>query len=206
MKVLIGAPIHQIKDYSMKQWLANVSKLQAKYPADLLIVDNSPGLEYMEKVKKYCSKFKIRNYKILHLELPADQEKYERLARSREVIRLEILSSDYDAWFSWESDQIIPSNALGKLVALMQLGDFMTIDHNCWMRGFPGAYCTDFGIALIAREALEKYSFLLKFGSDPHMPATYEPSEAWFKRRILRDDGTCMEVDGIIKPIYHLNK
>jgi hypothetical protein len=43
MKVLIGTPIHQVKDYSMERWLANVRELRAHTPADLVLVDNSPG-------------------------------------------------------------------------------------------------------------------------------------------------------------------
>lgn len=204
MKILIGTPIHQIKDYAMERWLKNVSELQLEYPCDLLLVDNSLDSGYVEKVKEYCKKYKIKNYKIMHLELPADMERYERIARSREMIRQELLSKDYDAWFTWESDQAIPTNSLSKLVKLMETGNSLVIDHNCWMRGFPGAYCTDFGIALIAREALEKYSFILRFGTDPEMPKTYEQSEAWFKKQILRDGGSCIEVDRLISPIVHL--
>lgn len=205
MKILIATPIHKIKDYAMEKWLKNVAKLQAKTPADLLMVDNSLGMDYAGKVKEYCEKYKIKNYKIKHLKLPPDQERFERIARSREIIRHEFLSKDYDVWFSWESDVLIPADALSKLAALMKAGDFMVADHNCWMRGFPDAYCTDFGIALVARKALKKYCFILKFGTDPEMPKTYEQSEIWFKRQILRDGGSCMEADGVIKPIFHLN-
>jgi len=55
MKILIGAPIHECKDYCMERWLKNVSKME--YPADLLLVDNSPGLTYVEQVKDYCKKY-----------------------------------------------------------------------------------------------------------------------------------------------------
>lgn len=204
MRILIGTPIHESKDYCMEKWIANISKL--KYPADLFLVDNSIGTGYVKKVKGYLDKYGIKNYKIKHIELSPEQEKYERLARSREVIRQEFLSKDYDAWFSWESDQLIPTNALNKLVRLMKSGNYMMVNHNCWMRGFLADYCTDFGVSLIARRCLEKYSFLLKFGSDPEMPNTWEPSEYWFKRRVLRDGGDCIEVDGLINPIYHLNE
>lgn len=205
MKVLIATPIHSSKEYSITRWLESVAKLQGQYPADVLIVDNSLGTQYAAKIKDYAEKYGITNYRVKHLELPPNQERFERMARSREIIRQEFLSGNYDAWFSWESDILIPPNALDKLVSLMQEGNFMVVDHNCWMRGFPGAYCTDFGIALIAKKALEKYSFLLQFGTDPEMPDTYEPSEVWFKKRILRDGGSCTEVQNIIDPIVHLD-
>lgn len=203
MKILIATPIHESKDYATKKWLENVSRFE--YPADFLIVDNSPGLDYVKKINGYCTKYGIKNYTIKHLELPPNQERFERIARSREIIRQEFLANNYDAWFSWESDIIIPADALGKLVDVMRAGNFTVVDHQCWMRGFPSAYCTDFGLALVAREALEKYSFLLEFGTDPEMPTTYEPSEVWFKRRLLRDGYSCSEIEGIISPVIHLD-
>ena len=205
MKVLIGTPIHESKDYSMERWLQSVSRVRTEYPADLLLVDNSPGLGYVEKVKGYCEKYGVGDCQIQHLELPSSQERFERIARSREVIRREFLSKDYDAWLSWESDILVPPDTLGELANLMRSGDFMVVDHQCWMRGYLNAYCTDFGIALVSREALEKYGFVFKFGTDPEMPNSFEPSEAWFKRRILRDGGACIEVDGVIGQIVHLN-
>ena len=106
LKVIIGTPIHEIKDYAMERWLKNVSEL--KYPADFLMVDNSPGLDYVQKVKSYCEKVAISNYKIKHIELPPTQEKHERVARSREIIRQHILARDYDAWCTWACDEVGP--------------------------------------------------------------------------------------------------
>ena len=206
MKILIGTPVHISKDYCMERWLKNVAKLTHEHPADFLMVDNSPGTGYVEKVKCYCTKYSIKNHRIKHIELPLDQEKFERVARSREVIRQEILSKSYDAWFSWECDQIIPTNALDKLVNILQAGDFMMVNHNSWAREISDSPNYDWGIALISRKALEKYSFILEFGTDPDMPEDWEPGENWFKKRVLRGGDGFLEVDGVIKPIYHLNK
>ncbi|MBF8249473.1 MAG: hypothetical protein HW400_74 [Candidatus Levybacteria bacterium] len=203
MKILIGTPIHQIKDYCMERWLQNVAKLQAKSPTDLLLVDNSPGLDYVEKVKGYCAKYGITNYKIEHLEINQNQPVPERIGRSREIIRQEILANDYDAWFSWESDQIIPVNALGKLVKIMEAGSYMMIHPNSWTRVYTGEPDADFGICLIKRECLEKYGFLLEY---PDMPDCYAMGEAWFKKQVLKGGGSYIEVYGLIKPIYHLSR
>lgn len=206
MKVLIGTPIHVSKDYSMERWLQNVANLTLEYPADLLMVDNSPGTGYMERIKNYCKKYEIVNYKIKHLELLRKQEKFERIAHSREVIRQETLAGGYEAWFCWECDQIIPNNALGKLVDIMRQGNYMLVNPNKWQREMPDTSNYDFGCALIKRESLEKFGFILDFGTDPEMPNTYELSEYWFKSRIIRDGGRFVEVDGIIDPVYHLDK
>src|SRR3989344_4069835 len=107
MRVLIGTPIHISKDYCMERWLENVSQLT--YPADLFLVDNSPGLGYVEKVKGYCTKYKIMNYKIEHLEINQKLGPDIRIEVSQETIRHYVLTHNYDAWFSWECDQIIPT-------------------------------------------------------------------------------------------------
>lgn len=204
MKILIGTPIHEVKNYCMERWLQNVSGLT--YPADLLMVDNSPGTDYLEKVKSYCKKHGIKKYKLKHLELPPEQKVFERVARSREIIRQEILIFDYDAWFSWECDQIIPSNTLDELVRIMNTGNFTIVSHNNLTRENPDLPNFDFGVALIKREALERYGFLLELGANPETPDTWEPSEEWFRKRILKDGSSIIEVDGVIKPIYHLDE
>src|SRR3989344_4571515 len=105
MRILLGTPINEVKDYAVERWLENVSQLLLKYPADFLMVDNSPGTGYAEKVRKYCEKYKIRNYEIEHLEIGKWQPSAEKIGRSREIIRKKFLSGNYDAWFSWECDQ-----------------------------------------------------------------------------------------------------
>lgn len=203
LKILIGTPIHQVKDYCMERWLANVAKLQKKSPADLLLVDNSPDLSYVEKVKGYCKKYGITNYKIEHLVIHQGQPVAERIGRCREIIRQEFLSKDYDAWFSWESDQIIPADALGKLVKIMSAGNYMMIHPNSWDRVLPGEPDANFGVCLIRRETLEKYGFLLEY---PDMRDCWHGGEAWFKKQVLKGGGNYIEVYGLIKPIYHLDK
>src|SRR3989344_4962092 len=203
MKILIGTPIHECKDYAMERWLENVSKLE--YPADFMMVDNSPGLEYVEKVKGYCTKYGIKNYKIEHLEINQAQGVFERVAHSRGVVIQEILSHDYDAWFTWECDQLIPTNALGKLIELMKMGNFMIVNPNSWNREIPGQPNTEFGLSLINRKCLEKYGFLLGVGAEPDMPNRGD-NDTWFKKRILKDGGNYIDIFGVIDPVYYLNE
>ena len=204
MKILIGTPIHQIKDYSMERWLENVAKLQKVYPADLLLVDNSPGLEYVEKVKGYCKKYGIKNYKIEHIEIH-QEDRDERIGRSREIIRQYILISNFDAWFSWESDQIIPPDTLKKLAKIMEAGHYMIIHPNSWTRDkvLKSEPEISFGVCLISREPLEKYGFLLEY---PNMNNCWHGGDVWFKKQVLKGGGNYIEIYGLIKPIYHLSE
>lgn len=206
MRVLIGTPIHEVKDYCMERWLENVSKL--KYPADLFIVDNSPGLEYVEKVRGYCAKHGITNYHIEHLEINQGLGADIRIEASQEMIRQYILSHDYDAWFSWECDQIIPTNALDELIKIMQAGDFTMVIHNSHARWDPAIPNTNMGITLIKRECLEKNWFLPERGGEISLDLadSYDVNDAVFKKRVLRSKDKYIEVFGIIKPIYHLSR
>lgn len=203
-KVLIGSSIHQVKDYCIERWLKNVSQLE--YPADLLMVDNSPGLEFVEKVRGYCAKYGIDSYKLIHAEIAPELSGDRRVETAQEIIRQHLLAHDYDAWFSWECDQLIPNNALDKLISMMNMGNFWMVNHNSWVRGHPGHTNTDFGVSLIKRECLEKYSFLLQYGFDPDWPDVWEPGEVWIKKQVLKGGGNCLEAEGVIKPIYHLNE
>ena len=203
MKILLGTPIHKSKDYSMDRWLKSVSNLD--YTFDLLMVDNSPDDEYLKKIHKYCKKYGVTNYKLVHIDVDRDAVLDERLAVSREVIRQEVLVKNYDAWFSLECDIIAPPDALSKLVSLID---------DCWMvshvypgRAEPNQTNEQLGIALVKRSALKKYSFINGYGYvNPERPECWYGSDVWFIRQIdLSNSGKHINVGGIIKPIYHLN-
>jgi hypothetical protein len=213
MKILIGTPVNEVKDYSMELWLKNVSDLIHQYPAYLLMVDNSPNPRYVEKIKDYCQKFGITNYKIEHFEiddrnLNIEQSRSLKVEFAQEMIRRAVLKGSYDAWFSWECDQIIPSDALNKLIELMQSGNYMMVVHNSWARTNSTDFNTNMGVTLISREALKTSWFLPdrngKISLD--ISDSYNVDETMFKKRVLKSGGNYIEVYGKIDPIYHLNK
>lgn len=212
MRVLIGTPIHACKDYCMERWLQNVAELRLKHPADLLLVDNSPGLDYAEKVKGYCDRLGITNYQMEHLEIPQgpviisgrNEDIHERVARSREIIRREFIKNGHDVWFCWECDQIIPTNALDKLIKLMEAGDFSVVAHNGWGER-DDELNFDFGVTLVKGNVLRKYGFLPEFGTDPDAPDGWYNAELWYKERIKKDGYRYVEICGLIDPVYHLH-
>lgn len=206
MKILIGTPIHEIKDYSMERWLKNVVRLQHDHPADLLLVDNSPHSDYIKKVEEYCKKIGITNHKLVHIATTSDMSLDERLAKSREAIRREVLDNNYDAWYSLECDVLVPPDALTKLVDLIT--DSWVVSHGYPARGNPEGTNTEFGTSLISRQALEKYGFLNGYGCcDPLAPNVLYEGDVWFIKQITRNqEGKYINVNGIIKPIYHLSR
>ncbi|KKS83722.1 MAG: hypothetical protein UV59_C0033G0020 [Candidatus Gottesmanbacteria bacterium GW2011_GWA1_43_11] len=207
MRILIGTPIHISKDYAMERWLENVSKLE--YSADLLMVDNSPGLDYMERVKASCIQHGIKNYKIKHIEIDQQLGPDLRIEAAQETIRHYVLSHNYDTWFSWECDQIIPTDALDKLIRIMKMGNFMMVVHNSQARWDPKILNTNMGITLIKKECLEKSWFLPQRNGKISLDVSdsYDINNPnVFKKRVLASGGHYLEVFGVIKPIYHLNK
>lgn len=203
MKILIGTPIHESKNYCIERWLKNVAELQKQTPADLLMVDTSVGLDYVEKVKSYCAKYGVANYKIKHLEISEFQPWEEKVGRSWETIRRKILSNDYSAWFSWGCDRIIPANALNRLATIMEAGNYMLVGPSSWGREAALEPTVNFSCALIERTALQKYGFSL---DAPDMPDCWAASEEWFKKRLLKGGGSYIEIYGIINPICQLKE
>lgn len=201
MKILIGTPIHETRDYAVERWLASVAQLTNQTPTDLLLVDSSPGLDYVETVRGYCDKLGLKNYKIKHIDVHQPNGMDEMVGRSREVIRQEVLTNGYDAWFSWECDQIIPPDTLSKLAKLMEAGNYTLIHPNTWARDMPAEPEAGFGCCLISRQPLEKYGFLLEY---PDMPNSWYKGEAWFKKQVLEGGGNYIEIYGVIEPIKRL--
>ena len=210
MKILIGTPIHECKDYATERWLENVSKLQRQTVADLFLVDNSTSTDYVEKLKKYCAKYGIKNYKIEHFEVTNNDPSNARSQKveiAQEMIRREALKGEYDAWFSWECDQIIPTNALNELIRIMKSENCMMVVHNSWSRTNPTDLNTNMGCTLIGREALQKGWFLPDKDGQISFDLSdcYNVDETMFKKRVLKNGGNYIEAYGIINPIYHLN-
>lgn len=72
MKILIGTPIHRIKDYAMERSLANVAKLQKKTPADITenmktaVVIPTIRPDYLKRfMKAWQSLFNKHNVKLV---------------------------------------------------------------------------------------------------------------------------------------------
>ncbi|MDO8495534.1 MAG: hypothetical protein Q7S32_03360, partial [bacterium] len=143
--------------------------------------------------------------KLEHLEINQNLSAGERISRSREIIRNKVLSNGYDAWFSWECDQIVPAHTLGELIKVIKSENFTMVSYNSWGKDMNGRSNTAFSCALILRKPLEKYSFLLEEGrkTDPDAPNSWHGGERWFRERLVKAGGSFIDVD-INKSIEHL--
>ncbi len=190
MRVLIGSPIFESKNYDLDEWLKSVSKI--KYPADILIADCSANPKYIDKIKSYCQKYKLKNYKIMHIYVGRWQPADEKFGRLREVIRKETIAGGYDAWLNWQCNYILPPNCLYKLVEVMEIGNYALVSHVPLLKSVsPPIH--QLGVDLIKKETLERYGFLIDY---PDMRRnSWTENGLWLKKRALRDGGKCIELD-----------
>ncbi len=169
MKVLIGTPVHESKDYGLKQWLKSVSEIEVPSSCQWLLymVDNSPGSHYQDTIRKYCSEIGFTNYELTNLaDLPDGEDgAKERLGVSREAIRQKLLAQDWDFWFSWECDIICPPNILS--VLLRYTADFDVVGHTYPLRSVEPTRYTDaykelesMGLLLLPKRLFIDYGFM----------------------------------------------
>lgn len=94
-KVLLAAPTSHAKNYCFWDWLINIKTFT--YPnLDILLVDNSPGKEYFEYLKK-------SGVRTMHVN-PGNRATQEFITESQNLIRDVVLEEGYDYLFSLESD------------------------------------------------------------------------------------------------------
>ena len=106
-KVLVACPTNRCKGYILERFVDRVKNLD--YPNyDILLVDNSKGNSYYNKIKK--------------LGVPVIKSKYyedsmTRMIESRNIIRDKVLNEGYDYFFSLEQDVIPRPDVLKILVS-----------------------------------------------------------------------------------------
>ena len=111
-RVLVGVTTYYRKEYIFDRFIRNLQQLD--YPAhllDVLIVDNSPGLNYTNKVRRRVPK----GYKVVHIERGANSR--VALTRSQNYIRKYMLERSYDYLLLVESDLLPDPQALKRLLA-----------------------------------------------------------------------------------------
>ena len=85
----------------------------------------------------------------------------------------------------------------------------MIVMHNSLVRFDNNHSNFGWGLTLVTRECLEKYASLLPWVSRADyatIPNNRKLSdESAFAHRVLQQGGNYIKIDGIIKPIYHLD-
>jgi hypothetical protein len=198
MTVLIGTPIRDIKEYSIREWLNSVSKLKGDW--FLFMVDNSDTVDFSERVHRYCYEIGLKNYELIHLEGMGGRESEERLSYSREEIRNRL--DDYDYWLSWECDIVLPPDALNILLTFMD--GFDNVNHGYPDREKSSMEVGGVGCSLFKKEILKDFTFLNGYAfCDPDDKQNYYSGDCWLITWLLRGGFKMAELHNILK-IRHL--
>ncbi len=105
-RVLVGCPTSFHKEYALHQYAEAVKKLTYKNH-DVLLVDNSQGNDYLEK---------INAIRIPAIKGPYFESARDRIVASRNILREKVLNENYDYFFSLEQDVIPPEDIIEKLI------------------------------------------------------------------------------------------
>ena len=106
-RILVGCPTSFHKEYALKQYAESIKSLTYKNH-ETLLVDNSEGNDYLEKIKS--------------LEIPAIKGPYfesakKRIIDSRNILRQIVIEKNYDYFLSLEQDIVPPKNIVEKLLS-----------------------------------------------------------------------------------------
>lgn len=120
-KVLVTCPTHEVKEYCFQEWIDMAKNLT--YPNyDILVVDNSPNEDYLNK---WGSKVPM-----IHIDADQDpQKKGERICQSMSKAKEFFILGNYDWWMNIESDNIPPSNVIE---TLMEYGNGADWTSHCY--------------------------------------------------------------------------
>jgi glycosyltransferase involved in cell wall biosynthesis len=111
MRVLVGCPTYEGYGYCLDEYAAAVKMLTFK-DIDVVLVDNSQGDDYADKIKTFGVKV---------LRSPHMNDVRERIVVARNKLRDYFLQGDYEYFLSLEQDVIPPPDVLERLMRHKQL-------------------------------------------------------------------------------------
>lgn len=109
MRVLVGCPTYENKEYALAEYAKAVKALKHDgFDLDVLLVDNSKGDAYLEKIKSFG---------LPVVKGPWFPSARDRIVASRNILRDKVLKEGYDFLFSLEQDVIPEPDTLQRMVA-----------------------------------------------------------------------------------------
>ena len=108
-EVLIGAVTSERHEHLLKDYVDMVDSFT--YPHSLLLVDTTCG------TTRYYNKLKKMGLDVLRYDWkPEERHCWEMMVDSKNMLRDKFLENGYDFYFSLDTDEFLPENALTKLV------------------------------------------------------------------------------------------
>jgi hypothetical protein len=185
-KILIGAPVHWVKAYSMPLWARAINALDfPKMAIEKVMIDTSE--------KKWDHPL-LEGFFYKRIEIPQDTNKdmiHRRIAEASNILRRMTLEGGYSHLFMVECDVIVPTSSLKKMyeaklpiIEGLYYQDFDFHPPEYWVEGDKIHECSPrgtMGVCLIERKVLEE----VKFRYDPlllkAMPDAFFHSDAFVK-------------------------
>lgn len=166
-KILVACPVHEIKEYAMQEWIDAIKALDyLNY--DILLVDNSPNLDFMNR---WCDQVPM-----LHVDIDVpDSEFCQRIAKSMELIRQKFIEGDYESWINIEIDVIIPPEAIKVLRKWTTDCDWVSHVYPARGSGNDEECQSGVGIAMFSRKLMTDFDFKDTNGEGP---------DAWLWRQV----------------------
>lgn len=188
MKIAIGTPTHECKEYGVYQWLNSIKYISFSIPY-IFISDNSDTPDFCNRIKTYCLDIGLDAKVVWEPDLIGKEDEYRRMV-SRESVRLQMLTTDFTHWLSWECDILVDPMAL-KIIE-PYIPQFETISMSYPSRE-PGdeELVGGIGFSLVERKYLERHSFLLNGGyghCNPNRQNCYYSGDSWFMQRCVFHD------------------
>jgi len=107
VKVLVGCPTSDYKSYCIEEYVDSIKSLTySNY--DILIVDNSKGESYYNKIKSLGVNVKGDKFQ---------KHARDRIVSSRNMIREYMIENNYDYFLSLEQDVIPPRDIIERMLA-----------------------------------------------------------------------------------------
>ncbi len=152
-KVLIATPTFEGKEYCFEEYLNSIQKLD--WPnKEYLIIDNSDTLDFYNRWKDKINP----NVKFIHLDL-VGLHGNRKIASSMEHIREYFLKSDAKWYLNLESDVILPSDSLKKIIEYSKDFDWDWVSHNYPSRQDNREIMEGFGCTMFSKNIMRE-SFL----------------------------------------------
>ena len=105
MRVLVGAPISDLHEYCLDEFISSIKSLT--YPNyDILLIDNSKTKNLYNKLKNIIPIKRI----------PYVKEARKRVTKSHNILRKHVLDNNYDYLLNLDQDTIPPRDVIEKLL------------------------------------------------------------------------------------------
>ena len=115
-KVLIGVPTHEVMESSLHDFIENLKQFSYEN-FEICIEDNSPNLNYFEKLQKIAEEWNAeKKQKFLVIHSNSLPKARQRIVNARNLLRKKFLEKGFDYFFSLEQDVIPPINVLESLL------------------------------------------------------------------------------------------